>query len=67
MTKKTLSGGARLISSGKSPVLLGLTPDQKVILRSAADADGRPLTQFLVFHGLVAAKKILRNLPNNPT
>ena len=57
--KKPMSGGARIKASGKSPVLLGLPPEQKEMLQRAAELDGRPLTQFLIFHGLAAAKKIL--------
>lgn len=60
MAKKKLSGGASIKASGKSPVLLGLTPEQKDKLQAAAKADNRPLTQFLVHHGLEAAGKILR-------
>jgi uncharacterized protein (DUF1778 family) len=58
--KKQASGGARLTASGKVPVLLGLRPEQAEALRAAAEKDGRPLTQFLIFHGLAAAEKILK-------
>ena len=57
--KKPMSGGARIKASGKSPMLLGVLPEQKDILRKAAAIDGRPMTQFLLFHALAAAKKIL--------
>lgn len=57
--KKQLSGGARLIESGRRPVLLGVPGEQHDLLTEAAQADGRPLTQFLLFHGLRAAEKIL--------
>lgn len=57
--KPQASGGARLIASGKRPVSLGLLPEQHEKLSAAAALDGRPLTQFLVFHGLKAAEKIL--------
>jgi uncharacterized protein (DUF1778 family) len=57
---KQASGGARLKAAGKVAVLLGLRPDQAATLRAAAEKDGRPLTQFLVFHGLAAAEKILK-------
>jgi len=59
-TKRQASGGARLVSSGKRPVLLGLTPEQHERLSAAAESEGRPLTQFLAFHGLKAAESILR-------
>jgi uncharacterized protein (DUF1778 family) len=57
--KKPISGGARIKLSGKSPVLLGILPEQKEVLQKAAELDGRPMTQFLLFHALAAAKKIL--------
>ncbi len=69
MAKKTkaakpTSGGARLKASGRHPVLLGLMPDQLATARAAANADGRPLTQFFVHHGLAAAEKILKKSAN---
>jgi uncharacterized protein (DUF1778 family) len=57
---KQMSGGARLRASGKRAVLLGLTPEQHAAIRAAAESEGRPVTQFLVFHGLAAAKKANR-------
>lgn len=57
--RRQASGGARLVASGKRPVLLGLAPDQHECIAEAAAATGRPVTQFLIFHGLMAAKKIL--------
>jgi len=59
---KQASGGARLAAAGKQPILLGVTPEQKEKLKAAATTDGRPLTQFLVFHGLQAAEKILKKI-----
>ncbi len=68
--QKRPSGGAQLALSGKRPVLIGLTPAQHQKIRDAADADGRPMTQFLTYHGLVAAEKILKKaattLDNTP-
>jgi uncharacterized protein (DUF1778 family) len=58
--EKQSSGGARLIASGRHPVLLGPTEEQHALLAAAAEVDGRPVTQFLIFHGLEAAKKILK-------
>lgn len=57
--KKQASGGAKLKAAGKHPVLIGLTADQREKIQEAAATDGRPVTQFLVYHGLMAAKKIL--------
>ncbi len=62
LPKKQASGGARLKASGKHPVLVGFNDDQFALLREAAKADGRPMTQFLMFHGLAAAEKILKKL-----
>lgn len=63
MAVKRLSGGARLARSGKRPILLGVTAEQYDEISRAASADGRPMTQFLIFHGLRAAKKILKKSP----
>jgi len=57
--KKQTSGGARLIASGRHPVLLGLTPGQREIILRAAEIDGRPVTQFLIYHSLAAGRKII--------
>lgn len=58
-TTRQASGGARLIASGRKPVLLGLTPEQYEKMGRAAEKIGLKLTQFLVFQGLAAAEKIL--------
>lgn len=63
---KPASGGARLIASGRRPVLLGLTADQHATIETAAKAERRPVTQFLLHHGLAAAEKILGNLSSPP-
>jgi len=62
--KKQASGGARLRAAGKRAVLLGLTPEQHTKIREAAEIDRRPVTQFLTFHGLAAAEKILKKTHN---
>lgn len=64
--EKPVSGGARLIAAGRHPVLLGPTEEQHARLAQAAKVDGRPLTQFLLFHGLVAAEKILKKIEKAP-
>lgn len=64
MNDKRPSGGARLTEKGYRPVLLGLKPDDHDILKRAALSERRPLTQFLLFHGLEAAKKIMRKSGN---
>lgn len=60
MKKTQLSGGARLMKAGKKPILIGPTEDEKALLDQAAKEDGRPTTQFVLFHALAAAKKILQ-------
>ncbi len=56
--KKQASGGARMKAKGRTACQIGLTIDQREILRRAADSQGLPLTQFLLYQGLAAAKKI---------
>ncbi len=56
---KQASGGARLAASGKKPITLGVTTEEHAELMEAAAQDRRPLTQFLLLHGLAAARKIL--------
>jgi uncharacterized protein (DUF1778 family) len=57
--KKPISGGARLIKSGRRAVLIGLTPAQHERISQAAAKDNRPVTQFLVHYGLRAAETLL--------
>ncbi len=57
---KQESGGARLLKAGKKPILLGPTVEQKMTLDAAAAKEGRPTSQFVLFHALQAAGKILR-------
>jgi uncharacterized protein (DUF1778 family) len=61
-TKRSSSGGSRLMSSGKKPILLGLTPEQYAKIHRAAEIDSRPMTQFLTLHGVKAAEKILAKI-----
>ena len=61
-TKRSSSGGSRLMSSGKKPILLGLTPEQYAKIHRAAELDSRPMTQFMTLHGLRAAEKILSKI-----
>ena len=62
MSVKRRSGGAVMAATGKLPVQLWFTPADMVILRQAAQADGRPVTQVLAHYGLEAAKKILKKI-----
>lgn len=56
---KQKSGGAQLIARGKKPITLGVSPEDKKTLDDAAKAEGRPTTQFVLYHALQAAKKVL--------
>jgi hypothetical protein len=60
MKTKSKSGGTKMQAAGYKPVQLWLTLEQHKKLFAAASADGRPATQFLLFHGLKAAETILR-------
>lgn len=57
--RKQLSGGAKMRAAGKKPILLGVTVPQKMILQEAADIEMRPVAQFVTFHAMQAAKRIL--------
>lgn len=56
---KQASGGARLVASGKIPMTLGLTTEERDLIRQAASAEGRhAMTEFVLHHALEAARKI---------
>lgn len=57
--KKKPSGGAALVAAGRSPLMLGLYPDDKRKIRMAAASEGLPMSQFLIKYGLMAAEKLL--------
>jgi hypothetical protein len=50
LKSKSGSGGARLMRSGKKPVLLGISPEDHRLWKLAASLERRPLTQYIVFH-----------------
>lgn len=54
------SGGARLKAYGKRAVLLGIFHEEYAMIQEAAQIDGRPVTQFYMFHTREAAKAILK-------
>lgn len=56
---KKISGGKRLTDTGKKPILIGATEAEHRKLARAAKAERRPITQFLLFHGLAAADQAL--------
>jgi uncharacterized protein (DUF1778 family) len=66
MSAKPESGGARMIRTGRKPILLGPTEAEKEILDRAAAIDGRKTTPFVLHHALVAAKKILAKGKSEP-
>jgi uncharacterized protein (DUF1778 family) len=61
MAKKRTSGGRRLMESKKKPILLGVTLEQWQMIKQAAEIEMRPVTQFVLFHALNAARKEKRH------
>jgi uncharacterized protein (DUF1778 family) len=59
MKKKRPSGGSVLMTSGKKPLLLGLTPEQHAMIQAAAAKLDLPMTQFVIRQALEAAQKII--------
>jgi uncharacterized protein (DUF1778 family) len=57
--RKQLSGGAKLKAAGRKPLLLGVTAEQLGLIRQAAAIELRPVTQFVTFHVLRAAERII--------
>ncbi len=45
----------------KTNILLGLTAEEICLVREAAKSQGMPVTQFVMYHTLEAAKKIIEN------
>lgn len=56
---KRESGGARMLASGKKPIMIGLTHDEHDMVRQAADLVGRPMAQLAKFVLMSEAKRIL--------
>ena len=59
MAKKRLSGAAQMKASGKSAVLIGLTPDEKEVIQQAAALSRQSMASFIALHAARAAKKIV--------
>lgn len=57
--RKQLSGGAKMKAAGKLPILLGVTPQQMKLFRKAAALEMRPVTQWVIFHAVHAASRLL--------
>ena len=57
--RKQLSGGAKMKAAGKKAILLGLTPEQFDKIKLAASLEMRPVSQFVAFHTLQAAEKVI--------
>lgn len=66
MAKKRPSTSATMAKAGFRPALLWLNPEQREKIETASKADGRPMTQFLIHHGLKAAEKILEKTARKP-
>ena len=54
-TRKPLSGGAKLKAAGRRAIMLGVTPEQHAVLKAAAQLEGRPLSNFVLYHAYQAA------------
>lgn len=60
---KHVSGGAALRESGRVPILVPVTPEERELIRQAAAMEKRPMGGFLGVVGLREARKIVeRNL-----
>jgi len=59
MQKKLLTTAARKMA-GYKPAQPWLSPADQELFREACQLDGRKLTQFLLHHGRMAARKIIR-------
>lgn len=55
------SAGARIKAAGKSLVWATFDEAEKAKIRGAAGLSGQAMSEFLKFHGLAAAEKILQN------
>ncbi len=60
---KQLSGAAKMRLSGRKPVMLGLPVDTLETIRKAAAIEMRPVSQFITFHALQAARKVVDAAP----
>ena len=61
--KKPLSGTARQKAKGLKGFSLYLSDEQKEALKKAAKLDGRSMTQFLIYHGVKEATRIISRNP----
>jgi uncharacterized protein (DUF1778 family) len=62
MSKSANSGGGRIKSQGRSLVWVALDENEKKLIRTAAACVDLPMSQFLIKHGLKAAKAIVKKL-----
>jgi hypothetical protein len=59
--KKPMSGAAKMKAAGRKAIMLGVPPDQFDKLKLAASLEMRPVSQFVMFHAVQAAEKIIAN------
>ena len=64
---KQQSGGSRMKTAGKKAILLGVAVPEWEFLHQAAQAERRPLTQYILYHVFLAAKKTLLAAPTGET
>jgi len=64
-SKKNTTPGKNVLArsakkaTGKRAVMLGVTADQHELLQAAAALELRPVTQFVIFHSLREAERII--------
>lgn len=57
--RKQLSGAQKLKAYGRRAILLGVWPEDHERLSAAAQLERRPLSQFIVFHAMQAAERLV--------
>lgn len=57
--RKRTSGHAALKAAGRHPLQIGIPIDDYPAIVAAAEAEGRTVSNFVVWHATQAARKIL--------
>lgn len=56
--RKQLSGAHKLKAYHKKAVLLGVSQEDYLSIKAAAEKERRPVSQFILYHALAAAKAL---------
>lgn len=56
--RKQLSGAQKLKAYGRRAIMLAVVPEDYSALKAAADAERRPLSQYVLYYAIQAAKKL---------